>query len=296
MWQWPGSGYVSIVSDPNHLLILTHREAAALLRAIEAGEPTTSASLDLGLSTVDLEVSPSGAVIGGSAIGIPALKKIAKDDRKCFEIVDGEPVPISVFSETTNWVRTLCPTSGAPTTLVAGFPMHRVKGTDPIADTKQKIRALGRARGRVLDTATGLGYTAIELAKAAIQVVTVELDPAAIDIARRNPWSRGLFERPNIRIVTGDVFEAVDEFADSHFDAVLHDPPTLALAGELYSGEFYRKLHRVLRHGGKLFHYIGDPDSAVGASTTRGVMRRLGDAGFREIKRQPRAFGVSAIA
>ena len=60
--------------------------------------------------------------------------------------------------------------------------MHRIKGTDPIRDTKEKLKALGPVSGRVLDTATGLGYTAIEAAKTADHVLTLELDPGDSDL------------------------------------------------------------------------------------------------------------------
>jgi predicted methyltransferase len=62
----------------------------------------------------------------------------------------------------------------------------------------------------------------------------------------------------------------------------------------LYSAEFYRQLGRILKAKGKLFHYIGDPNSKSGRSVARGVIRRLQDAGFRYIKPRPQAFGVVA--
>jgi predicted methyltransferase len=68
----------------------------------------------------------------------------------------------------------------------------------------------------------------------------------------------------------------------------------LNLAGELYSGEFYRDLFRVLQRKGRLFHYVGDPDSRSGRNVTRGVTRRLQEAGFRRIVRKPGAFGLVA--
>jgi len=125
-------------------------------------------------------------------------------------------------------------------------------------------------------------------------VVTVELDPVGLEIARLNPWSHELFDRPNIQHITGDAFEVVAEQREASFDAIIHDPPYLALAGELYSEEMYRRLHRALRRGGKLFHYIGDPQSASGARTTAGVIRRLEAAGFGRVTRRPDAFGVTA--
>ncbi|NLD73912.1 MAG: spermine synthase, partial [Chloroflexi bacterium] len=46
--------------------------------------------------------------------------------------------------------------------------------------------------------------------------------------------------------------------------------------------------------GGRLFHYVGDPDSKSGRSVTRGVVQRLGEAGFRDVRPRPQAFGVLA--
>ena len=81
----------------------------------------------------------------------------------------------------------LMPTEGAPTLLVWGIPMHRIKGTNPQRDTLTKIQAIAPVAGRVLDTCTGLGYTAIEAARTAEQVVTIELDPTVLEVARLQP-------------------------------------------------------------------------------------------------------------
>ncbi len=276
--------------------ILTSTVAAELLAAAAAGESKATVSLDLGHSLVDVRVAGGAAWIGGATLGRAALENIAEQGNKCFEIIGGAVRAISVFSETTGWVRTLAPTVEAPTTLVAGFPMHRIRGTTPLADTRAKVRVLGRPRGQVLDTATGLGYTAMELAKTSAAVVTVEVDPAAIELARRNPWSAGLFIADNIRLIHADVGEAIHTFATGEFSAVLHDPPTLRLAGRLYSAAFYAELRRVLKPGGRLFHYVGDVQSGTGAVVARGVARRLTEVGFADVRQQKQAFGVTAVA
>jgi uncharacterized protein len=67
-----------------------------------------------------------------------------------------------------------------------------------------------------------------------------------------------------------------------------------SLAGDLYSGEFYRQLFRVMKHNGRLFHYIGDLDSTSGSRTAKGAARRLEEAGFRSVRYEYRAFGLSA--
>ncbi len=92
-------------------------------------------------------------------------------------------------------------------------------------------------------------------------MVTVELDTVVLERARLNPWSGELFNSPKIRQVVGDVVEEIQDFADDSFSCVIHDPPTIGLAGDLYSGAFYGELHRVLRARGRLFHYAGDPSS-----------------------------------
>jgi predicted methyltransferase len=179
--------------------------------------------------------------------------------------------------------------------LVSGLPMHRIKNTDPHRDTLEKIRA-ARPAGNVLDTCTGLGYTAIEASKLAsvAQVTTIELDPTVLQICRANPWSQALFDNTKITQIIGDSFDVIDSFPDGTFSFILHDPPSLSLAGDLYSLDFYRRACRVLSRNGRLFHYIGDPESKSGRSATAGAIKRLEQAGFRHIERAPRAFGVVA--
>jgi predicted methyltransferase len=253
-------------------------------------------SLDLGLTETSIGLSDDGITThDGRRISWPTLERIARSETKCFVVRDGMVEEIRAFSEKTNRVCSLFPTAGAPTMLVAGFTMHRIKGTDPRADTLEKIGALGRIEGAVLDTATGLGYTAIEAAKWAESVTTIELDPAVVEIARLNPWSRELFENPRITRLQGDSSEVVETLPDARFSAIIHDPPVLSLAGELYSSDFYRQLHRALRDRGRLFHYIGDPKSGSGAATTRGVVRRLREAGFSRVVPKPAAYGVLAV-
>ena len=173
--------------------------------------------------------------------------------------------------------------------------MHRIKNTNPYQDTLAKIKAIAPIHGRVLDTCTGLGYTAIEAAKTAERVITIELDPTAQEMARFNPWSRSLFDNPKITQLIGDAFDEIQNFADGQFSCIIHDPPMLSLAGDLYSGDFYAECQRVLRRSGKLFHYIGDPDSKSGARTTKGVVRRLQEAGFTRVVLKPQAFGLVAF-
>ncbi len=279
----------------SEIIVVSHFQARPLIEARERGADVAQTSLDLGREEVQVRLEPDSVRMGTGIVPWFVIEEIAKSDTACFAIEDGEARKIQTFSEETGRVYTLYPTAGAPTMLVSGVPMHRIKGIDPLEDTRRKLRTIAPVTGRVLDTATGLGYTAIEAAPTAASVLTVELDPAAQSMAKANPWSRELFEDERIERRYGDSFEVVRELADASFDRVIHDPPMFSLAGELYSLEFYRELHRVTAPGGRLFHYVGDPESRSGARVTRGVLRRLDEAGFRDLRRRPEAFGVSAV-
>jgi predicted methyltransferase len=54
-------------------------------------------------------------------------------------------------------------------------------------------------------------------------------------------------------------------------------------------------LWRILSASGRLFHYVGNPDSKSGANVTRGVVKRLQEAGFHRIVPKPTAFGLLAF-
>jgi predicted methyltransferase len=268
-----------------------------LLRVRATGDTSATTSADLGRSETTVTLDDEGVLYPtGERLRWDDAARIVKSDSVCFTLSDGEIAEIRVFSQTTNWVRSLYPTQSAPTMLVSGVPMHRIKDTDPWRDTLAKVKTIAPLTGRMLDTATGLGYTAILAAETATEVVTIELDPAGLEIARANPWSRELFARANIRQLIGDAADIVPTLDAASFARIIHDPPQLSLAGHLYSENFYRELRRVLARGGRLFHYIGDPNSPFGSRTTSGVMRRLHNAGFARVVRRPEAFGLVAYA
>lgn len=275
--------------------VLSYVHAAPLLVARQAGQTSTRTSLDLGLTTNEVALETDRVVLpDGQWLAWEAIDEIARNESVCYTVQDSEAIKIQRFSEARSLTYVLMPTQRAPTVLISGIQMHRVKDIDPWQDTLTKIRTLAPVEGRVLDTCTGLGYTAIASAESADEVVTVELDPNMLEIARVNPWSRPLFGHPRIHQVMGDSMERVQEFAPGSFARIVHDPPMLARAGELYSGEFYGHLYRVLAKRGRLYHYVGDPESRSGRNITRGVMRRLQEAGFRRVQARPRAFGVVA--
>ena len=223
------------------------------------------------------------------------VEEVADFEHACFLWDHHRLERIRAYSERFGRYCSLMATSGAPTLLIAGFPMHRIKGTDPWQDTAWKLRTLKPIRGRVLDTCTGLGYTAIQAARWAEEVVTVELDRTVLELARRNPWSFELFFDRSITRVVDDVVEWTVNVEDASIDRIVHDPPTVELAGDLYGEPFYRALCRVLKPGGRLFHYTGDPRSGHGARVVQGVVRRLQSAGFRRVRIDKQAHGVVAV-
>ena len=275
--------------------VLSHFQITPILAARKKGSLTAITSTDLGLTEVEVRLEPGGVILpDGARLTWDVLEEIAANPLGCYSIEEGAPQMVRGFSELSGLYYSLMPTPSAPTMLISGLPMHRIKDTDPYEDTLTKIRAVSPVRGRVLDTATGLGYTAIHAARTASQVVTIEIDPQAQEIARRNPWSQALFGDPKITRLIGDSYDEIESFPAESFACIIHDPPTLRLAGDLYSAEFYFRAFRVLKPDGRMFHYIGDPRSKSGASVTKGVVRRLKQAGFTRVLPRPEAFGVVA--
>lgn len=275
--------------------VLSHFQVQILLEARRQGAETAVTSLDLGLTEMAVTLTPDHVILlDGQTLTWDQLQEIAANELACYHVADNNIEKIQFFSEPLNRFYSLMPTTGAPTMLISGIPMHRIKDTDPYRDTLSKIQAIAPVTGEVLDTTMGLGYTAIEAAKTAVHVTTIELDPTVTEICRLNPWSQGLFDNPKITRRIGDAGDEVQTFADGQFARIIHDPPTFSLAGHLYSTEFYRELYRILTPKGRLFHYIGNPDSKSGGSVTRGAVRRLQEAGFRRVKPRPQAFGVVA--
>jgi len=265
-------------------------------RLLSGNNPPSSLSLstDLNRSSTKIRKTdggwqfPSGEVLTDSQ-----LTTINQDENSCFILSNGQLIKAALYSERTNRYYSLMPTVKAPTMLISGIPMHRIKDVTPDEDTTNKIRALGKPYGIILDTSTGLGYTAIQAARSAAKVITVEFDPTVLSICRMNPWSAELFTDPKISRIVGDSWDIANMFPDRTFDAIIHDPPTFSLAGHLYAQTIYDNFFRILKDKGRLFHYIGNPDSRSGASVGRGVVNRLEKAGFR-VRPKPEAFGVLA--
>ncbi|NIM96198.1 MAG: spermine synthase [Anaerolineales bacterium] len=282
-------------SKPFSEIVLSYIQTEPLLKAKDAGLRAFSISTDLGITETEAILQSDDVIFTDDLCASwRAIEHITKQENSCFYLREGEPVPIQSYSKILDCFYSLYPTESAPTLLISGIPMHRIKDTNPHQDTMNKIKAIAPIRGRILDTATGLGYTAIAAAQTADYVTTIELDPTVLEIAQFNPWSKELFDNPCIDQVIDGAFERITTLDANSFTCIIHDPPTFSLAGELYSTAFYIQAYRVLTPKGRMFHYIGDPNSKSGNRTTRGVVQRLKEAGFRRVVRRSEAFGVVA--
>ena len=149
----------------------------------------------------------------------------------------------------------------------------------------------------VLDSCMGLGYTAIAAAahKSVRMVATCEVSEAVINLAKWNPFSDPVFASDSkIVLVKGSITEIIKTFESEMFSFIIHDPPRLTHAPELYSSEFYKELYRVCKEGGRIFHYVGSVGQGKGRHIDKEVSKRLEACGFRSITYDPRLQGVFA--
>ena len=180
----------------------------------------------------------------------------------------------------------LVPTEwGVPTFEIDGIKMLPTSKESPLEDARRKV-ALVQPQGKVvLDTCGGLGYfAACCLDAGAASIHSFEKNESVLWLRTLNPWSPdpdAVEHGGRLRLVHADVAQAIGTLADASFDVLLHDPPRFGIAGELYSQSFYDQLARVLRRGGRLFHYTGTPNRLTsGRDVPREVCRRLEKAGF----------------
>ncbi len=242
-------------------------------------------TLDLWLSEVTVEVDNNSVILpNGQKIKKVMLKEtVKKEDYVYFLKKKGENIfPLIASSDEGKFYKLkYLGKDKAPTLEISGIHMHNIVGTEPMRDARRKA-ALARIKkgDKVLDICTGLGYTATaSLERGAKIVLSIEKDPLVLELASYNPWSRRLAD-PKVKVVLGDAYLVVEELEREFFDKVIHDPPCFALAGELYSLSFYRKIFRVMRRGGVMVHYTGAPGRSRGVDVQRGVIQRLRAAGF----------------
>jgi len=271
-----------VVFCPKRGLALSPYEARLLLELAKRGGGR--ALVNLGRESLDVAVEGDTLVVGSVRLRVSELERAVEGDAVFFFGGEGPGFKVA-FYRGGRYYKLRCVGEGlAPTLEISGIHMHNIVGTDPWSDAKRKVELVNPGKGElVLDVCTGLGYTAINAVERGAEVVSIEKDPAVLEIAEFNPWSRGL-SSPRVTLLLGDAFEVVEDLPEGFFDAAIHDPPRFSLAGELYSFEFYRRLRRVLRKGARLYHYTGWPGKHRGLDIQAGVAARLRAAGFRILK------------
>lgn len=260
--------------------LLTRPLAEALLAAHEAGTGTWTGSLDLGRSSGEALLHTNAWEWRGQRYPWPGKLK----DRTIYFWDGDEFASVSRYSGA---LIKLVPTGwGAPTFEIDGIKMLPTSKASPIDDARRKV-ALVQPQGKtVLDTCGGLGYfAACCLDAGAARIDSFEKNEDVLWLRTLNPWSpdpEADTSGGRLRLAHADVSQAIADIPAASVDAVLHDPPRFGIAGELYSQAFYDQLARVMRRGGRLFHYTGTPNTLTSGRDVPGeVLKRLQKSGFK---------------
>ncbi|MES2313360.1 MAG: MnmC family methyltransferase [Pseudomonadota bacterium] len=265
--------------------LLTRPMAEALLTARDAGANAWIGSLDLELSSGSASLETDDWRWRGQRYPYPPTLK----DRTIYYWDGDEFAPVSRYSGS---LIKLVPTEwGAPTFEIDGIKMLPTSKESPFEDARRKVALIEPLGKSVLDTCGGLGYFAACCLEAGVaRIHSFEKNADVLWLRTLNPWSpdpdkldtHASSNGRRLQLTHADVSKAITQIADASADAILHDPPRFGIAGELYSQMFYDQLARVLRRGGRLFHYTGSPNKLTsGRDVPREVKKRLDKAGFK---------------
>ena len=250
----------------------------ALVAARDAGSTAWQGSFDLGCSVESVALDADSWQWRGQRLPYPGKLK----DRTIY-FFDGEA--FAAVSRYADKLIKLVPTEwNVPTFEIDGIKMLPTAKESPLDDARRKVALVQPAGKAVLDTCGGLGYFAHCCLDAGVaRLQSFEKNEDVLWLRTLNPWSPDpAASGGRLHLAHADVSQAIAGLPDASFDAGLHDPPRFGIAGELYSQVFYDHLARVLKRGGRLFHYTGSPNKLTsGRDVPREVARRLQTAGFR---------------
>ncbi|MEO8670218.1 MAG: SAM-dependent methyltransferase [Tahibacter sp.] len=260
--------------------LLTLPLAEALLAARDAGSPTWTGSLDLERSRGDAWLDRESWQWRGQRYAYPERLK----NRTIYYWEGDAFAPVARYFG--SLIKLVPSEWGAPTFEIDGIKMLPTSKESPFEDARRKVALVEPAGKVVLDTCGGLGYFAACCVDAgAERIHSFEKNADVLWLRTLNPWSPDP-DSPAIggrlHLTHTDVSAAIAQISDGSVGALLHDPPRFGIAGELYSQAFYDQLARVLRRGGRLFHYTGTPNKLTsGRDVPREVEGRLIKAGFK---------------
>jgi predicted methyltransferase len=205
------------------------------------------------------------------------IKKYSKKEELLYLINEEGLIPLVFFENKFYRILSTIP----PSLEIDGIRMHKTNVENEII---QKIENLKIKRGyRVLDTCCGFGYTAIKAAQKGAKVITIEIDPFVIKLAKINPYSKDLFIDKNITLIIGDTTKILKNNIEDYFDVIIHDPPKLSpKTGNLFSNELYITFYKLLKPKGILFHYVGEAGKKYrNKDLLHTISKRLSDIGFK---------------
>jgi predicted methyltransferase len=244
-------------------------------KALRAGQRIFESSLDLQRSATRVELDTDHWRWQAAPYPYPEPCK----DRTVYHWTGASFEPVARYGS--SLIKLVPTTWGPPTFEIDGIKMLPSAAVSPYADAERKV-GLIRPRGKViLDTCGGLGYFADWcLRGAAARVLSFEKNPDVLWMRSLNPWSP--HDDDVLRLRLGDVTAEIGALADAAVDAILHDPPRIGIAGELYSRDFYAQMARVIKRRGCLFHYTGTPNKLTsGRDVPTEVANRLRSVGFK---------------
>lgn len=247
----------------------------SLYQQLRQANGTLECSLDLGKTLTTVQVGAEGWLHNGVRYPFPERCK----DRTIY-YWDGEE--FTAVSRYHGSLIKLVPTEwGPPTFEIDGIKMLPSARISPFDDARNKVDLIQPAGKHILETCGGLGYFAAWcLTRGATRILSYEKNPDVVWLRSLNPWSP--HAGGALELVQGDCTDHLSHLPDAAFDAILHDPPRFGIAGELYSLAFYQQLARLLKPGGRLFHYTGTPNKlTTGRDVPNEVAKRLREAGFR---------------
>ncbi len=146
----------------------------------------------------------------------------------------------------------------------------RVSGRDEHRYHEALVQpAMAGEHGRVLVLGGGDGLALREVLRhrGVRRVDVVELDPAVVELARRDPalaaLNRHAFEDRRVRVVHADAFQWLRGVQDRPYDVVISDlpDPGITASTKLYSQEFFGLASQVLAPDGRLAVHAGSATS-----------------------------------
>jgi release factor glutamine methyltransferase len=97
---------------------------------------------------------------------------------------------------------------------------------EPAEDTFQLLEAIKLQKDhRVLELGTGCGLIALSCAREGANVICADINPYAVDLARKNYQLNNQLIKGNMEVRCGDLFSIIS--SDEYFDVIIFNPPYL---------------------------------------------------------------------